>query len=130
MVGYTKMKNGIVLFAHGSRDRLWHKPMEAVARQIEAMSPGWPVVCAFLELSTPDLAEATKSLLAMGAQRVTIVPMFLGVGRHAREDLPLLVDNLQVQYPNIQFVLKPAVGEDPRLVKILAEIALTDSIQT
>ena len=126
MVGYTKMKHGIVLFSHGSRDPLWHKPMEAVARQIEATSAGRPVVCAFLELSTPDLADATKTLLDMGVQCITIVPMFLGVGRHAREDLPLLVNNLQAQHPAIQFVLKPAVGEDPRLVQMLAEIALTD----
>jgi sirohydrochlorin cobaltochelatase len=127
MVGHTKMKHGIVLFSHGSRDPLWHKPMEAVARQIEAGSSDSAVVCAFLELSTPDLSDATKTLLNMGVQHITIVPMFLGVGRHAREDLPLLVDNLRVLHPRIQFTLKPAVGEDPRLIQMLAEIALTES---
>lgn len=116
--------NGIVLFAHGSRDPLWHKPMEAVAAHIAALSAETPVVCAFLELSTPDLATATQTLLNTGIQTITIVPMFLGVGRHAREDLPLLVDQLRQQYPRVQFTLKPAVGEDPRLIQLLAQIAL------
>ena len=116
--------NGIVLFSHGSRDPLWHKPMEAVARNIAAQSAATPVVCAFLELSTPDLASATQTLLDQGVQAVTIVPMFLGVGRHAREDLPLLVEQLRKQHPSVEFTLKPAVGEDPRLIQLLAQIAL------
>lgn len=115
---------GIVLFAHGSRDPLWHKPIEAVAAHIAALSPNTPVVCAYLELSTPDLATATESLLQRGVQSVTILPMFLGVGKHAREDLPILVAELRASNPNVQFTLQPAVGEDGRLVQLMAQIAL------
>lgn len=120
---------GIVLFAHGSRDPLWHKPMEAVAAQIRVSSPQCEVVCAYLELSTPDLGSATRTLLKSGTQTIVIVPMFLGVGRHAREDLPQLVQALRQQYPNVVFALRPAVGEDPRLVQLLAEIALDNPNQ-
>jgi sirohydrochlorin cobaltochelatase len=80
-----------------------------------------------LELSTPDLANATQTLLAKGVQTVTIIPMFLGVGRHAREDLPHLVEQLRQQHPQVTFSLKPAVGEDSRLVELLAQIALDGS---
>jgi sirohydrochlorin cobaltochelatase len=115
---------GIILFAHGSRDPLWHKPIEAVAARIATLSPHTPVVCAYLELSTPDLPTATRALLAQGARHVTILPLFLGVGKHAREDLPVLVDALRASYPDVQFALQPAVGEDARLVQLMAEIAL------
>ncbi len=117
---------GIVLFAHGSRDPLWHKPMEAVAAQIRTSSPQAGVICAYLELSTPDLAAATRTLLDTGVQTIVIVPMFLGVGRHAREDLPQLVNALRQQHPDVVFTLRQAVGEDARLVQLLAEIALGD----
>ena len=103
-------KRGIVLFAHGSRDPLWHKPIEAVAAHIATLSPLTPVVCAYLELSTPDLPTVTRSLLDRGVRDITILPMFLGVGRHAREDLPGLVVELQTTYPEAQFTLKAAVG--------------------
>nr|WP_315491457.1 CbiX/SirB N-terminal domain-containing protein [uncultured Rhodoferax sp.] len=120
----TTTNRGIVLFAHGSRDPLWHKPIEAVAGHIATLSPETPVVCAYLELSTPDLATATQTLVQRGVQSIRILPMFLGVGKHAREDLPQLVAELRARYPDTEFTLKAAVGEDARLVQLLAQIAL------
>ena len=116
--------NGIVLFAHGSRDPLWHKPMEAVAAQIAAAPGQTPVECAYLEISTPDLTTATHKLIARGVTAITVVPLFLGVGKHAREDLPQLLVNLQAIHPEVRFTLQPAVGEDARLIQLIAQIAL------
>lgn len=113
----------VVLFAHGSRDPLWHKPMEAVAAQVVAGQPELVVRCAYLELSVPDLNTVCAELITEGAQQIAILPMFLGVGRHAREDLPQLLEQLRGKYPSVQFNLKAAVGEDPRLVRLLAQIA-------
>ena len=119
----TMEKRAVVLFAHGSRDPLWHKPMEAVAAQLRSTEPGVSVRCAYLELSTPDLATVCLELAGAEVRHISVVPMFLGVGRHAREDLPLLLDALRVQHPQVQFDLKPAVGEDTRLIQLLAQIA-------
>jgi sirohydrochlorin cobaltochelatase len=49
--------------------------------------------------------------------------MFLGVGRHAREDLPRLVEDLIKAYPQVQFELLPAIGEHPAMTLLMAEIA-------
>ena len=115
---------GVVLFGHGSRDPLWHKPMEAVAAHIRALSPSTPVLCAYLEISTPDLASACATLIESGVQAIQVVPMFLGLGRHAREDLPVLVERMRQQHPSIAFTLQPAVSENERMIRLLAEIAL------
>ena len=122
---HSSNPNGIILFAHGSRDPLWHKPMEAVAERIRQRAPDTVVGSAYLELSTPDLATAMHAMPLAGVRNVTVVPLFLGVGKHAREDLPVLVDGLRQQYPDIHIALAPAVSEDPRLIQMLAEIALT-----
>jgi sirohydrochlorin cobaltochelatase len=116
-------KRAIVLFAHGSRDPLWHKPMEAVAARIREQSPDIQVACAYLELSEPDLPATVAALSEAGVISLAIVPMFLGVGRHAREDLPALVAQLRTDYPALQIELRAAVGEDARLLDMLAHIA-------
>jgi sirohydrochlorin cobaltochelatase len=116
---------GIILFAHGSRDPLWHKPMLAVAQCMAEQEPDSLVRCAYLELTTPDLASCADELVALGMQALRIVPMFLGVGKHAREDLPILVKNLQERYPGIVIELRAPVGEHPQLIQQLAQIALS-----
>jgi sirohydrochlorin cobaltochelatase len=118
------MGKAIILFGHGSRDPLWRLPMETVAARLRAMQPGTPVRCAYLELEAPDLAAAGDELVDGGADHVTVVPMFLGTGRHAREDLPKLVEELRARHPGVSFVLQKPVGEDGRVLELLAQIAL------
>jgi len=120
-------QRGIILFAHGSRDPQWRLPMEAVAARAAALEAGATVRCAYLELMTPDLPACAAEMVAQGVTAITIVPMFLGVGRHAREDLPLLVAELKRQHPQACFELRPSIGEDARVVDMLARIALADS---
>nr|QCI34332.1 cobalamin biosynthesis protein CbiX [uncultured bacterium] len=120
-------KRGVILFAHGSRDPLWRLPMEAVAAQVAATDPGVVVACAYLELTEPDLPSAARQLAARGVQQLTVVPLFLGVGKHVREDLPLLMSDLRQQHPGVEIVLQPSVGENPELIALLARIALADT---
>ena len=120
-----RARRAIILFAHGSRDPLWHRPIQAVADAIALRAPATPVACAFLELSTPDLHTACEGLIGQGVSALTIVPLFLGVGKHAREDLPELMTQLRQHWPAIDFQLQAAVGENPRLIDLLADIALS-----
>ena len=126
-----KNSHGIILFAHGSRDPLWRAPMEAVRQRIEAQpqpstSTATAVRCAYLELCAPSLPDAVQELLAEGSSHIThitVVPMFLGTGKHAREDLPVLVQALRSAHPEVQFHVQPAIGEDPRMTALMADIA-------
>ena len=116
--------HAIILFAHGSRDPLWHKPIQAVAERISQRSPSTVVRCAYLELTEPDLPHVANALVAEGATSLSVVPMFLGVGRHAREDLPELVNTLKAEHPAVDINCQPAVGEQNSLLDLLADIAL------
>lgn len=113
-----------ILFAHGSRDPLWSRPIEAVAARMQAIEPHCVVRCAYLELTQPDLASVVVALEGAGITTISIVPMFLGMGRHARQDLPELVAQLTLQYPNLAMALHPAIGEDPQVIDFLAGTAL------
>ena len=118
------MKRAVVLFGHGSRDPAWRAVMDAVADRICQRQADVPVACAFLELQQPDLAAAVDSLASGGATHVHVLPMFLGVGKHAREDLPRLLDAVRLQHPGLTIVATAPVGERPAVVDLLAELAL------
>jgi hypothetical protein len=62
---HTDHTRGTILFAHGSRDPLWRKPIEAVASHIGLIAPAVQVRCAYLELMAPDLPASTAELAAL-----------------------------------------------------------------
>jgi sirohydrochlorin cobaltochelatase len=128
--------HAIILFAHGSRDPLWRAPLEAVASTIAAKHPNTPVRCAYLELCEPDLPAVTTEIIAAcalfpwasglkGTINIRIVPMFLGMGKHAREDLPELVTALRLAHPSVNFEVVAPIGEDARVTALLAEMAVS-----
>lgn len=116
---------GILLFAHGSRDARWREPVEAVARRVAERDPAAQVACAYLELVEPDLPTAAAQMVRDGAAEIRVVPLFLGIGKHVREDLPMLLAGLKASHPGVRFTLQRAVGEEPALVDLLAQIALS-----
>jgi sirohydrochlorin cobaltochelatase len=123
MMQTENKKKGVILFAHGSRDPLWRLPMDAVVQRMLEQQPDVAVSCAFLELTKPDLPQTVEALMKQGIEHLRIVPMFLGVGRHAREDLPLLVKDLVQAYPQMCFELMPPIGEHPAMTQLMADIA-------
>ncbi|UVA80763.1 sirohydrochlorin chelatase [Pandoraea commovens] len=113
-------KPGVVLFAHGSRDPRWAEPFERLRDKLIAQRPDADVRLAFLELMTPNLADAVADLVSQGCRDVTVVPVFLGQGGHVRRDLPLLADACRSAHPGITLRLSAAVGEDDAVLQALA----------
>lgn len=112
---------GIVLFAHGSRDAAWRAPIEAVAQAISG--DGSLVRCAYLEMTEPDLPAACADLIAQGVDAIRVVPMFLGIGKHVRVDLPQLLGKLRAEHASVTFDQDPVIGEHPRVIAALAQVA-------
>ena len=118
------MKRGLLLFAHGARDPRWALPFEDVARRVRAADPDVPVALSFLEFMSPGLVEAGASLAALGCERVELLPLFLGAGGHVRKDLPVLLEQLRQAHPDVQWLLRPTIGEDYAVVEAMARCAL------
>lgn len=115
---------GVIIFAHGSRDPVWHLPVEAVAREVGRQAPDALVGCAYLELSTPDLHSCTSDMVARGATSIRVLPLFFGMGKHAREDLPQLIEEASRRHPSVHIECLPAAGEHSALTQLLASIAI------
>ena len=113
------MKQGIVLFAHGSRDPEWSRPFERIAASLARKVPAAPVVLAYLEHG-PSLNEALAALAAKGAAEVRIVPVFLGQGGHVKSDLPRLLGQARAAHPGMALTLDPTIGEQPEVIEAIA----------
>lgn len=124
MTSTTTESLGIILFAHGSREPQWRAPIEAVAVQISARQPDALVRCAYLEICEPSLLDAASELIAAGARQLRVFPLFLGVGKHAREDLPLLIAQVRAAHPDVPIELLPAAGEYAQMTALMADIAM------
>ena len=115
-----------ILLAHGSQDPQWPAAVQAVAERIRRLDPRVRIRCAYLEWARPDLAAAIEELIAEGAQAIAVWPMFLGLGRHAREDLPRLIALAQAQIqthsPSVTLTLQPAIAEHTSVLDAMAQV--------
>ncbi len=116
---------GVMVFAHGSRDPLWRAPVEAVSRRIARARPAGPGVRApTWSCASPTCPPRSPTWWPAGATSVRVLPLFFGMGKHAREDLPEIMKDLATRHPGVRLEQLPAAGEDPRLTALLAQIAL------
>jgi sirohydrochlorin cobaltochelatase len=113
------LKDGIVLFAHGSREAEWAQPFERIASKLRNE---FRVELAYLEQMRPTLEEAIASLASKGAQRVRIIPLFLGAGGHVREDLPKLAQAARERHAGVEIVLERTIGERAEVTDAIAAV--------
>ena len=118
------MKTAILLFAHGARDPEWASPMRRVQAAIQARAPGETVELAFLEFMSPNLVECATQLITQGAEKIVILPMFIAQGGHLKREVPEILEQLRSTWPQVEFSLGRAIGEEEAVVQVMAETAL------
>ena len=111
----------LVLFAHGARDARWAAPFERLQAIVQGQSPDAEVALAFLELMTPRLPELVRQLEDKGCSEVTVVPVFFGQGGHLLRDLPVMIDQLRLDHPELTLKVAAAVGEDDAVLHAIAK---------
>jgi len=118
-------KQALILFAHGARAASWAAPFERLRDLTRARRPDVRVELAFLELMEPRLPAMVAALAAEDVTAITVVPVFLGQGGHVLRDLPLMVDQLRVDHPQLVFNVVGAAGEDPAVLNALTDYCVT-----
>ena len=103
----------LLLTAHGSADPRSSATTHAVAEEIRRQRPGADVRVAFCEKSEPNLADVLAGLCGRPA---VVTPLLLASAYHARVDIPGIVAESGAEVAQAD-----TLGEDPRLVGVLAE---------
>jgi sirohydrochlorin ferrochelatase len=119
------MVTGIIIVDHGSRREESNQMLEEVARlfsrrfaeRFEIVEP------AHMELSEPSIASAYARCAERGAERVVVVPFFLGPGKHWTQDIPRLTMEAARNFPRTQYHVAPTLGIDDLILDLLAKRA-------
>ncbi|HRP96770.1 MAG TPA: CbiX/SirB N-terminal domain-containing protein [Rhodocyclaceae bacterium] len=122
-------QTAVILFGHGARDPEWANPMRRARACLLEDSPALQVELAFLEFIEPTLDEAIDRLVAGGANRITVIPMFLAQGGHLKRDLPVLIEGARSRHPQCAIRQARAVGEADTVISAMADYARRSALE-
>ncbi|QLQ25990.1 MAG: CbiX/SirB N-terminal domain-containing protein [Dechloromonas sp.] len=118
------MTTALILFAHGARDPEWANPLRRVQAAIRQRAAGMAVELAFLEFMAPNLHDCAAALVANGATKIVVMPMFIAQGGHLKREVPDMLARLRSTWPEVRFSLGEAIGENEIVVQAMATAAL------
>jgi sirohydrochlorin cobaltochelatase len=100
---------GLLLIAHGSKDPGWKLPFESIKEITQSEFKGTTAL-AYLESTYPSVEQGVSHLLAAGATKIKVAPLFLALGAHVRSDIPRLIEEEKRKAPGVSFSVLPAIG--------------------
>src|SRR5665213_2222528 len=115
------MQTGIIIVDHGSRREESNRMLEQLAglfarrfaQKYQIVEP------AHMELAEPSIATAYASAAARGAQRIVVLPFFLGPGKHWTQDIPHLTATAAAAFPQTTYHVAPTLGIDDLILDLL-----------
>ena len=115
------MKYGIVIVDHGSTRAESNQMLERVAALFgERFKEKHEIVeAAHMEISEPSIATAYAKCVERGAQRVVVLPFFLGPGKHWTQDIPRLAAEAAANHPGTRYHVAPTLGIDDLILDLL-----------
>jgi sirohydrochlorin ferrochelatase len=117
------MRIALLLIAHGSRHAAANADLFHAAAELRRRGDYQAVEASFLELAEPSIDDGAARCIALGAERVVLLPYFLSAGVHVRRDLGAARHRLAARYPEVDFRLAEPLGRHPLLLEVVADRA-------
>ena len=115
----------LLLVAHGSRRKQSNNEVILLADELRNnCSQQYNIVnAAFLELSEVLIPDGIKKCVDEGASSIIVLPYFLNSGRHVIEDIPNIVNDCKVNYPDIIISVASHLGASSLMMDLLIDSA-------
>lgn len=111
----------ILLLGHGSRAVGASEPMERLGEMLQRRHPDRAVRVCHMELAEPTLEETLERCALDGIRNVAVLPYFLHLGMHLREDIPAILETVRRRHPSLRVRLCPPLGFHEALLGILEQ---------
>jgi sirohydrochlorin ferrochelatase/(2Fe-2S) ferredoxin len=117
----------ILIVGHGSRETRANQELEQLVASYGARTrdrgDSITVTHAYVELAQPLVGEALATLAA-SHQRVVVVPLFLFLVGHAKNDIPIALTRVRAAHPQVDFVSGRELGVHVELLAIAFDRAV------
>jgi sirohydrochlorin ferrochelatase len=121
--------HALLLIDHGSSKPASNRQLLDVCALVQSHCPGVIVVGAHMELAEPSIAQQVDALAAQGVTELVVVPYFLAPGRHAREDIPHLVQHAAKPYSQLRVNMGECLGVDDLIAQLVLKRALAAGLK-
>lgn len=118
--------NALIIVAHGSRKESSNAEVMLLGSKVKPLVDAqYDVVkSAFLEFAEPSLESSITTCAEEGVTHIVILPYFLASGNHVTRDIPAVVEQMEIMYPEVKIVLKEHLGSAKGMVSLLCSMAL------
>jgi sirohydrochlorin ferrochelatase len=115
------MKTALLLMAHGSRIPEANDAVREIAAMVKKMTAFDIVEVSYREMHLPNIQQGIDACVAQGAERILLIPYFLFIGAHVREDLPEEMVQAKERYPQVEFAMGSHLGVHRKLAEVVVD---------
>lgn len=117
--------NALILVAHGSRKESSNSEVMLLGEKVKPLvDTQYDIVkTAFLEFAQPSLEESIISSVKEGVKHIAVLPYFLASGNHVTRDIPTIVAQMTIMYPEVKIELKEHLGSATGMATLLSSMA-------
>ncbi|RZD16501.1 MAG: hypothetical protein EVJ46_05650 [Candidatus Acididesulfobacter guangdongensis] len=115
-------KESIILLGHGSRRNEANEILKTMTKIIQPKFPEEKIEFAFLELAEPNIKDVIeKCINENNSKKIYVMPYFLYSGNHVSRDIPDIIKEFSIKYPDINIKYGEYLGIDERLAELVTE---------
>lgn len=111
----------VLYVAHGSRLKEGvQEAKEFIGKQIERINAPIQLI-SFIELQHPLVEEGIEKCVLQGATHIVVIPILLLEAGHAKQDLPMAIEQAKRKYPHVTFSYGRPFGVHESIIDTLVE---------
>ncbi|MCK9197278.1 MAG: CbiX/SirB N-terminal domain-containing protein [Syntrophales bacterium] len=114
-------KEAVILMGHGSRVPGAGEGMEKVAQWLKEKRSGTMIEICYMSELGPHFPEILEKCVREGADKIIVMPYFLHLGIHLREDIPAMMGKEAKKYPGLTLILGRHLGFDESLAELVGK---------
>ena len=123
-------RKAVLVLGHGSKAEGANETLRRMAASIGEKGGYGFVLPAFLQLAAPDIKEAIETMVGKGYTDITVMPYFLYMGLHVKDDIPAELEEARKRHPGLILTMTRCIGFDERLVSVAVDRIEETAVRT